>query len=196
VSFSERVEVINMSVAGIALKTNRPVEVGREHMLLVEGRDFRLELSAVAVWSKPRSPKRMVDGKPVPEYTAGLRFVEALPPETQRLIGTFKERRVDLRFRVKAKSTVLLDVDDPCEVKLIGRTGMLIRSERPLELGGIYSMEIFLPGHIPVRLSGRIASYLMDTRQSPIQYDLGVEFLDMSADDRERLYAFIESIAT
>jgi c-di-GMP-binding flagellar brake protein YcgR len=194
VSFAERVEVINMSVGGIALRTDRRLEIGREHNLMVEGRGFHAELKAVAVWSKPTTATRPVEGESVPEYTVGLRFVEVLSPETQKLTGIFKEKRLSTRFRIKAKDLVLIDVDDPCEVKLISRSGMLIQTARLFEVESVYRIEILPPEQVPIRLNGRIASQLKGAQGHVTGYDLGVEFLDMSEDDRKRLDAFIDSI--
>jgi hypothetical protein len=194
VSSTQPVEVINMSVGGVALRTDRPLEIGREHTLMVEGRGFHAELKAVAVWSKPPPASSPVEGQPAPEYTVGLRFVELLAPETQKAAGIFKEKRLSTRFRIKAKDLILVDVDDPCEVKLISRSGMLIWMERPLEVEGVYRIEIVPPEDLPIRLNGRIASQLKSTQRHVTRYDVGVEFLDMSEGDRERLDAFIDSI--
>jgi hypothetical protein len=193
VSFAARAEVINLSVGGIALRTDRRLEIGREHNLVIDGRGFHAELKAVPVWSKP-TPAALDEEESDPGYAVGLRFVEALAPETWGLAGIFKEKRLSTRFRIKARDLVLVDVDDPCEVKLISRSGMLIRAARPFEVEGVYRIEIVPPKPPPIRLRGRIASQLESLQGHVITYDLGVEFLDMSEDCRERLDAFIDSI--
>ncbi len=193
VSFAERVEVINMSVGGIALRTDRRLEIGREHNLVVDGRGFHAELKAVPVWSKP-IPAALDEDEPDPGYTVGLRFVEALAPETQDLTGIFKEKRLSTRFRIQGQDLVLIDVDDPCEVRLISRSGMLIRTARPFEVESVYRIEIVPPEELPIRLNGRIASQLKSTRGHVTAYDLGVEFLDMSEESRKRLDDFLDAI--
>ncbi len=100
------------------------------------------------------------------------------------------------RRSIGGKDVGLLDVEDPCEVKLISRSGMLIWTERSFEVENVYGMEIVPPEQVPVRLNGRIASQLKSTQGHATRYDLGVEFLDMSEDHRERLDAFIDSIPT
>ena len=196
VSFAERVEITNMSVGGIAFKTDRLVEIGGEHKLTIEGEDFRVKLTAIAVWSKLAGVRR-IDGESVPEYTAGFRFAEDLPPETQKLVGFFqRSKRVGIRFRIKAGGLVLLDVDEPCEVKLISRSGMVIRTERPFEVESVYLMEIIPPEQVPIRLNGRVASQMKSTQRHVTYSDFGVEFIDMSEDDRQRLDVFIDSISS
>ena len=196
VSFAERVEIINMSVGGIAFKTDRLLEIGGEHKLTIEGEDFRIKLPALAVWSKLAAVRRS-DGESVPVYTAGFRFVEDLSPETQKLVGFFqRSKRVGIRFRIKAGGLVLLDVDEPCEIKLISRSGMLIRTERPFEVESVYLMEIIPPEQVPIRLNGRVASQMKSTQRHVTYSDFGVEFIDMSEDDRQRLDVFIDSIST
>ena len=192
VSFAERVEVINMSAGGIALRTDRRLEIGREHNLVVDGQGFHAELKAVPVWSKPIPATET--GEDDSGYTVGLRFVEALAPETRDQAGIFKEKRLSTRFRIKTRELVLVDVDDPCEVRLISRSGMLIRTARPFEVESVYRIEIVPPEQAPIRLKGRIASQMESTRGHVTAYDLGVEFLEMSEDSRERLDAFIDSI--
>jgi c-di-GMP-binding flagellar brake protein YcgR len=195
VSFVERAEIINVSVGGVALKTDRRLEIGREHKLIVEGGNFRIELTAIIVWSKPTAVRRI--GESVLEYTAGLRFVEVPSPWTQKLVGFFKRKKKgDIRFSIKARDLVLLDVDDPCEVKLISRSGMLIRTERPFEVESVYLMEIIPSEQVPIRLNGRIASQMKSTQGHVTHHDLGVEFIDMSEDDRRRLDVFLDSISS
>jgi c-di-GMP-binding flagellar brake protein YcgR len=201
VSFAERVEIINMSLGGAAIKADRRLEIDREHKLIIEAEDRRLELNAITVWSKLTGLK-VVDGESVPEYTAGFRFLDVLSPETQELVRFIdRNRRVDearvtgIRFSIKARDLVLLDVDDPCEVRLISRSGMLIWTERPLEVEGLYRIDIFPPEQAPIRLNGRIASQMKNPQGHVTLYDVGVEFIDMSEDDRRRLDVFIDSLS-
>ena len=195
VSCAERVEIINMSVGGMAFKTDRLLEVGQEQKLTIDGGDFRVRLPAVAVWSKVAAV-RWTDGKSVPVYTAGFRFVEGLPQETQKLVGLMaRNKRVGIRFRIKAKGLVLLDVDDPCEVKLISRSGMLIRTERLFEVQSVYLMEIIPPEQVPIRMNGRVASQVESAQSDETYYDFGVEFTHMSEDDRQRLDVFVDSMS-
>ena len=198
VSFAEGVEIINMSVGGIAFKTDRLLEIGGEHKLTLEGEDFRVKLTSTAVWSKLAAVRR-IDGESVPEYAVGFKFFEDLSPETQKLVGFIernRNRRVGIRFRTKARDLVLLDVHVPCEVKLISHSGMLIRTERPFDVESVYLMEIVPPERVPIRLNGRVASQMKSTQGNGTHYDFGVEFIDISEDDRQRLDVFIDSISS
>ena len=69
---------------------------------------------------------------------------------------------------------------------------MLIRTERPFEVESVYLMDIIPPKQVPIRLKGRVASQMKSTQGHVTYYDVGVEFVDMSEDDHQRLDVFID----
>jgi hypothetical protein len=77
-------------------------------------------------------------------------------------------------------------------VKEISLSGMLIQTEEALETESMIPMGLSLKADNPVNFIGRVASCRMagDTGQAP--YEIGVEFTDLTDEDRTLLKVFID----
>jgi len=201
VSFSSSVEILNLSLGGVAIKADRRLELGQEYVLRLDLEDRELEVNGVAVWSK-LSGLSQVEGGSVPEYSAGFRFTNVLTDRVQDLVdfieknkGGDEERVTGIRFQIGRAEKATLDADEECEVKLISRSGMLIQAPRRFEVDSIYTIQILPPEQEPIRFRGRVASQFESSQGFLTRYDLGIEFVDMSETDRARLDAFIARIS-
>lgn len=202
VSFAAHVDVVNLSLGGVAVKGDRRLELGREYTLRLELESRYVDVRGVAVWSKLTGLQN-ADSTSVPEYSAGFKFTNVLSERVQDLIqfieenkGDEEERITGVRFQIQTHGKALLDTEEACEVKLISRSGMLIQSGRRFDLERAYPMQIAPePGQDPIRLTGRVASQLETSHGRLTRYDLGVEFVDMSDTDRQRLDQYIDSLS-
>jgi hypothetical protein len=138
----------------------------------------------------------------VPEYSAGFRFTNVLTDKVRDLVdfiernkGGEEERVTGIRFQIGRAETATLDTDEVCEVKLISRSGMMIQAQRRFEVDGIYTIQILPPDQEPIRFRGRVASQFESSQGFLTRYDLGIEFLEMSEEDRHRLTSFIEAVS-
>ena len=68
---------------------------------------------------------------------------------------------------------------------------MLISNETPLEIEERIPMEILLPGNKQIKFVGRIASFLNAGKTADSRYDIGIEFVEMSEEDRIKLQEFV-----
>ncbi|MDO9288567.1 MAG: PilZ domain-containing protein, partial [Thermodesulfovibrionales bacterium] len=57
-----------------------------------------------------------------------------------------------------------------------------------------FPMEIALNDGSVIRFVGRVASCIEIADKHPIHYDIGVEFKDMSDEDKQKIEEFIRSI--
>jgi hypothetical protein len=201
VSFAAYVEILNLSLGGVALKADRRLELGQEYNLRLEVDGRFVEIKGIAVWSK-LTGIRDGNASSVPEYSAGFRFTNVLNDRVEDLIqfietnkGDEEERVTGVRFQIQSHGRALLDTDAPCEVRLISRSGMLIRSERRYDVDRIYPMEIAPANQEAIRFKGRIASQFEVTQGFMTRYDLGVEFTDITDENRARLSVFIDSMS-
>jgi hypothetical protein len=202
VSFAAHVDVVNLSLGGVAVKGDRRLELGREYTLRLELESRFVDVRGVAVWSKLTGLQDS-NSASVPEYSAGFKFTNVLSDRVHDLIqfiednkGDEEERITGVRFQIQTQGKALLDTEETCEVKLISRSGMLIQASRRFDLERAYPMQIAPdPGQDPIRLTGRVASQLETTHGRMTRFDLGVEFLDMSDTDRARLDQYIDSLS-
>jgi len=199
--FASQVEILNLSLGGVAIKADRRLNIGGEYTLKLELAGETLDIKGLVVWSVMSGLRRSgEDG--VPEYSAGLRFKDIFTERLLRLMAfidhhkVFEEHRVGgMRFRIDAPGKALLDSPEQYRVKLISRSGMLIETQHSLELDHVYPMEITPPDADAIRFDGRVASIAGVGGESSGQFELGIEFMALAPGDDVRLQEFIESLA-
>jgi hypothetical protein len=202
-TLSSKVEVLNLSLGGVAIRADRRLNIGSQYTLKLEMGDRFIAVRGLVVWAV-LSGIRKVKGEDVPEYSAGLKFVDVLTDKVQGLIDFIDENRIveehrlaGLRFQVDAPGKAVLDADQGYRVRLISLSGMLIEAERPLDVDRVYAMRFDAPGGACVAFAGRVASCLADQPDGPSglrRFRMGVEFADMAPPDRSRLEAFVTSL--
>lgn len=200
--FASQVEILNLSLGGVAIKADRRLNIGGDYTLKLELAGEAVDIKGVVVWSVMSGVHKAGGADTVPEYSAGLRFKDVFTERVLKLMAfidrhkVFEEHRVGgLRFRIDAPGKALLDTPEEYRVRLISRSGMLIETAHDLELERVYPMEIS-PGELPpIRFAGRVASVLAVSTGSPTRYEFGIEFLSLQPEDDDRLQAFIEALA-
>ena len=198
---ASRVEVVNMSISGIAIQLDRSLQIGREYTIRINSKADLFSLTGQVVWCTLSAIKKRQRGDGSPLYSAGLRFTDAVSPQQTRLLEFLDEHWVGgekrlggLRFRIDAPGAVFLDVPQRYTVRLISMTGALISLDRELAQGEKYPMEITLAPGQTIKFEGRIASCLSAPGSSPSVYEIGVAFEEMDTADERRLKSFLATL--
>lgn len=200
--FASQVDILNLSMGGVAIKADRRLNIGGEYTLKLELAGEAVEIKGVVVWSVMSGAHKAGDADTVPEYSAGLRFRDIFTERVLKLMAfidrhkVFEEHRVGgIRFRIDAPGKALLDSPEEYRVRLISRSGMLIETHHDLELERVYPMEVSPAGMEPIRFAGRVASAVALGTDTPQRCEFGIEFLSLPPEDDERLQAFIQELA-
>jgi hypothetical protein len=201
-TIASKVEVLNLSLGGVAIRADRRLNIGAQYTLKLEMGDHFVAVQGLVVWAV-LSGMRKVHGEDVPEYSAGLKFVDVLTDKVLGLIDFIDENRIveehrlaGLRFQVEAQGKAVIDAVENYRVRLISLSGMLIESDRALELDRVYAMRFQARNGEPVAFAGRVASCLADGTGGPRRYRMGVAFVDMGETDRARLESFVTSLTS
>jgi hypothetical protein len=200
---ASKVEVLNLSLGGVAIRADRRLNIGSEYTLKLEMGDRFIAMQGVVVWSV-LSGMRKGRGEDAPEYSAGLKFTGVIDDKVQGLIEFIDENRIveehrlaGLRFQVEAPGKAVLDSLESYRVRLVSLSGMLIEADRALDVDRVYAMYFQAPGGARVAFAGRVASCVEDGGSgAPRGYRVGVAFVDMSGDDRRRLQSFVDSLTS
>ena len=107
------------------------------------------------------------------------------------------ERRVHDRFDVTwAVDCVADDTFLYASIANISEMGIFVRSEEPLALGTRINLAFAPPGHEPFRLVGEVA-WINPVRANGDNPNpgMGVRFIDLTPDNRERLVEVVRTIA-
>jgi hypothetical protein len=200
--FASQVEILNLSLGGVALTADRRLNIGGEYTLKLELAGETLEIKGLVMWSALSGLRKSGEGEGVPQYSAGLRFKDIFTERLLRLLTfidrhkVFDEHRVGgLRFRIDAPGKALLDSPEEYRVRLVSRSGMLIETQHPLTLDQVYPMEISPPDAESIRFEGRVASAVEVDDETPSHYEVGIEFVALAAEEDLKLQAFIEALA-
>lgn len=200
---ASRVEVVNISLGGVALVADRRLNLGTTYALRLERAERAVEIRGTVVWSTLSGLRHLDDGESVPEYSAGLRFKDLITPELEALLEFIDANRVltehrltGLRFVIEAPDLALLESPESFRVRLVSRSGMLIETELPLTPEQVYPLQIRLPDGAIAHGKGRVASLAPPADVVGTRYQIGIEFVDLSEDTTTLLDTFIASLAT
>lgn len=201
-TFASEVEILNMSLSGVALRTDRRLVIGSEYQLRLEGAGGGgMNVKGVVVWCALESRRKDTRGDDILIYSAGLRFAGVINDALSALLEFLDRHKVHpeqrtggTRFEIEATGRALLDVPHPFRVKVLSLTGMLAQATASLDLDHVLPMELSLDEGDPLRFDGRVAYCTEVDLDQGTQYEIGVEFVHMPPDDRARLEAYVERL--
>ncbi|MEW6053004.1 MAG: PilZ domain-containing protein [Nitrospirota bacterium] len=197
--FTSRVQILNLSVGGIALKISRRLMKGKQYVLRLEGRGKVLNLTGSVEWSSFHE-----EGKTVPgAYMVGMKFnnvskekmaeihgfIEGFrkeqtgTPDVSYLSGT----RAYVRFQIHSPDKAVLYGQEKFRLINVSLSGMLVESEDLLQTGEKLVMEINRSKQKVIKCLGRIVTSQPFRRDDREYSRIGVEFVNMSEKDREML---------
>lgn len=195
--FSVEVTILDISVGGMQVETASHLTVGRRYSfkLCREGRT--LQLRGKVAWSVLTGTARLDGGDVAPVYKAGIAFDRSLSEEGQRLVDFIQEaitvqpeHRVFGRLQVTEERPATAELASGFQVKRLSLSGMLVESELAFRLEEVLTMEVRL-GEVQLTVDGRVA-YLAEAAQPDGTRQLGIEFLDLTEDQRASISRFIE----
>src|SRR4030043_1964313 len=194
-------EILNISIEGAAIETTKWLDLNREYTLKVKSKDIVLNLRGRIVWAVLTSKEKKGSGEVIPVYRAGVRFTDTLSEKTTRLINfieenkirTLEKRLVGVRFKIANTQNVQIDYPYKYEVKKMSLSGMLVETEYALDLNSNYDMELFLNENV-LNILGRVAYCEKFDSNDVIKYNIGMEFVGMSDNDRGILKEFLTTL--
>ncbi len=204
--FASQVEIQDISVGGISIRVDRRLNMGSDYTLKVGNGNKTISLKGTVVWSRISGTKKGLRDDVIPIYTAGMKFVTMSSDKILELTDFLEGQvnfsreevhkpsglRCSMRFLVNSPlNKAVLDVRESYAVKKISLGGMLISSESPLKIEEKIPMEILLSADNQIKFMGRIASCLKAREEGDSQYDVGIEFVEMSEEDRKKLQEFV-----
>lgn len=207
-TFAKEVKIVDLSPGGVALKADRRLNINGDYTLKIEGKGKVLTVKGMVVWSIIHESIEDSSGNIIPIYTAGMKFIDVSNDKKNEIVHFIEDQeqdvaqevfslnnlRLHVRIQFDTPKKALLNFHDNYEVKKISLSGMLMESQNALESESRLPMEISLTEDKSIKFTGRVASCLLTKDQDIKNYDIGVEFLDLSDKDREILHEFISAL--
>ena len=198
--FTTHVDILNISINGVALKANRRLEIGREYILRLEYKDRTVSVNGVVVWSVLSELTDGPHAEKVPVYKAGMRFTDIISDKMARLLEFIEshklsqDERLNIRFTIKTPDKAILDGPHNYGVKNMSISGMRIETDMRVDVGARYPMEISLEDNRTIKVLGRVVSCLEVNDRAPKHYAVGIEFIEMSDEDKKKLKEFVDAL--
>jgi c-di-GMP-binding flagellar brake protein YcgR len=203
---AQNVEIVDISLGGIALRTDRRLNVGKEYLITLGDKGKHIDVKGIIVRCELVKIEKRYDGEMVPIYTAGMMFkdipedkiadfLSSIEKHKKEEVPVMVDRRLEVRFYITTPWEQTLSFPAQFKVKDISLSGMLIQTEEALGIESMVPMGLSLKADNPINFIGRVASCRMagDTGQAP--YEIGVEFTDLKDEDRTLLKVFIDYLA-
>jgi hypothetical protein len=190
-----QVEIVNISLSGVALKVDRHLRLGSECTLQLQQGDDGASMRGTVVWSSLTSFRRNGE-ESAPEYSVGIRFSDEgeAPRALVQLLDqnrAFKEQQLEGCVETAARGRAMVDKARPFHVRLLSLTGMLIEMDVELDIDDSYVMIVRLDDTTFLHVTGTICSQF---ERAPDCYEIGVLLTDVSAGDRVLLSSYLQSL--
>ena len=194
-------DILNISIDGAAIETPRRLELNREYTFKITSRDNILHLKGRVVWAMLISREEKASNKITPVYRVGIKFSETLNEKANMLVNFIEEhkikalehRLVGMRFKIADSDDIKLQYPYGYKVNKISLSGMLIKTEYPLDLNSSYSIELFI-GARQLNIVGKVANCEKNDSEKGLSYDIDIEFVMMLDEDSEVLKDFLQTL--
>jgi hypothetical protein len=191
------VNVINLSVAGMAIETQNTLIVGRPYLFGIGEKGRQLEVTGRVMWCVLGKTRRS-GGDFTPVFRAGIQFEDVLSEQTldlQKLIESSAVldpgTQIFGRFVSDVGGIIDIEAEASFEVKKISLSGMLIDTEWAPRKDEVIHFEAHLD-QLDFSGHGRVA-YIEGYKDSDgaSRFRLGVEFSLLADKDREGLEDYL-----
>lgn len=198
--FSSDVNIVNISIDGSAIETTRRLNIDKEYTLKIKYKDNLLNLKGCVVWSILSHTETRKNGEVVPIYKSGIRFTNVLSEKSSNLLRFIDENKTEsiekrllgVRFKIKRVGDAMIDYPYEYNVKRLSQSGMLIETDNVFDVDSSHDMEIFLDNKI-LPVFGRVVNCVESTSEKLTRYDIGIEFVRMSEEDKIFLKDFLNT---
>lgn len=210
IMFSKVVDIIDISLGGISLKTDRRLNIGNEYVLKIDEKGVGFSLKAIVIWASLHECIKSPAGDLTPIYAVGMKFSDVSDTAISELIQFIdsnklmeqsagegrgaKEIRLHMRFQVSPGGKAALTCSDIYTIKTISMGGMLIETGNALDVEKRLPLEISLPEDNTINCFVRVVTCTPIPDRDAGQYKIGLEFVDMTEDNSRVLDTFISML--
>ncbi len=203
---ADKVEIIDISLGGVAIKADRRLNIGNEYSIKLGERGKQIEVRGIVVRSELCGFEERDDGESVSVYAAGMRFRDGSAEKVAEFLGIIEhskkedvpavlDRRCDIRFQIVAPGERILSFPAQFKVKDISLSGILIDTDQFLGPDSNIPMSLSLDGVNTVNFNGRVVFCRKMEDGEQAHHEIGVEFSDLTDKDKTLIKTFIDYLA-
>ena len=193
-ALSLQADVVNLSLAGMAVECPVPLTVGKRFAVRIGKGDDQLDMVGTVRWCDRLAEPSGENGRM--RYHAGFAFHGVLTERAEQLLG-FMERNVVValerqmfgRLEIDGEAHAELEGDSELRVLEITREGATVETAQPPEAGAAYDLELNLDG-TRFTARGRVVEVGVNADERPA-YRVEVRFEDLPPEQVEILRSFL-----
>ena len=203
---ANKVEIVDISLGGVALKVDRRLNVGEEYMIKLGDKARSIDVKGVVVRANVVGMEAGPDGKSVLIYAAGMKFKEGSEEKITAFLNSVEhhvktdeapvaERRSTVRFQITAPQEKILAYPANFRVKDITLSSMTIYSDQPLSKDSVIPMELSFDNN-QLNFLGKVFSSKKVEDKDQGNYEIEVTYSELSKQDRALLKKFIDYLVS
>jgi hypothetical protein len=110
--FADEVQIQNISLGGIAVKADRRMNIGKEYLLKLAGKESSITTKGIVVWALLSESKADSKGDIIPIYSYGLKFTSDTNEQINSFIASIEEykKEVDKQKGINLQSDEFIDL--------------------------------------------------------------------------------------
>ncbi len=196
--FPLRVEVLNMSLTGLAVESRRALKIGSRYDLKLHNGREAIDVNVEVQWCHLVRTEPAESGDVAAVYQAGLDFRHVLNDQAHELLRFLEhnvvvdvERRIFGRFKIGLDEPIGLDARHDFRVRQLSFSGMLIETDLTPQVGAAFDMEMD-PERLQLKTRGRVVHAEPLPGEEGCQ--AGIQFLHMPPESRQTLERLIEGL--
>jgi len=204
VILTRKVNILDMSLAGVAIRSDQKLDLGKEYMInLQDDKGKTISVAGVVVRAELSEMKKRTDEEDASIYRIGLQFKDESADavdhflrstaHTEKDVAVPKQndQRLTVRVLMTAPNAHILRYPAHFKVRSISLGGMLIDMDQPLEAESTVPLEMTLNDGTSVKIIARISSCDMKKKNGKVHYEIVSRFIDLTDEDKAALKRFI-----
>jgi len=201
-----KIEIIDISLGGIALKADRKLNIGKECLVMLGYEGKHINVRGIVVRSELSGIEEKADGETITIYSVGIFFKNESAGKVKDFLDSIEDNKKtqvpeqadwfyrDIRFCITTSSEKVLNLPTEFGVKDISQTGIIIQTDHQLKIDSMVLLELSINACNPVCFVGKVVSCHISHDKVHANYDIGVEFSDLTDQGKSLLIQFIDCV--
>jgi len=201
-----KVEIVDISLGGVALKADRKLNIGKECLMMLEHEGKHINVKGTVVRSELSGIEERADGEKITIYSVGMFFKNEFTGMVKDFLDSIENNKKtqvpeqtdwfyrDIRFIITTTGGKVLNLPAQFSIKDISLKGTIIQTDLEMKIDTLVFLELSLDACDLVSFVGKIVSCRMLQDRVHASFDIGVEFSGVTDRGRPLLIRFIDCV--
>ena len=200
------VRIIDIGLGGVAIKADRKLNIGKECLMNLGYEGNYINIKGIVVRSELSGIEERGEGEKVTIYSAGILFKDESANTVKDFLASIendKKQQVveqfgwfdrDVRFSITTPNEKVITLSTHFGIKEISQSGIIIQTNHQLKIDSMVLMELSVNSSDPVSFMGKVVSCRMTSEKAHSNYDIGVEFSELTDLDMSLIVSFMDCV--